>query len=260
MKNLSYRLLALVVFALIIISGCTKPGVSLTNLNLTATKYSLVAGHLDSLALTGTVATDSVRWVVTPAFYAPRQHGYNGYILSFSQAATYHVTAIVNGTDSASVNIVVSAAPPVTGGGSGGYTLTPLTGDQIVLLTNFYQSAAKDTSYVYLTAQSTNKYSCSNSTLAYNFNFTGSNFNLNFTGVNIPNGLGCTIGSGNTIATPIIMFRSPSSYAMPNGTYNLIVGLNGTTYTGTVVVTSTTVTYNWPYTSGVTVSRTVINR
>ena len=59
--------------------------------------------------------------------------------------------------------------------------------------------------------------------------------------------------------TTIISFGG-ANHPLQNGTSDVTFNLNGTTYKGTLTVTSASCTFNWNYTSGVTISPLVIQK
>jgi hypothetical protein len=105
-------------------------------------------------------------------------------------------------------------------------------------------------------AQTKNTY-CGSSTLVTSYSVDNSgNYTIGFLNVSQPSP--CGIGQG-TISSVINFTQNPATN-MPNGTFPLSVTLNGTTYTGSIVATSTTITFNWNYTAGVLISPKSVNR
>ncbi|MDB5009955.1 MAG: hypothetical protein JWQ06_744 [Mucilaginibacter sp.] len=262
MKNLAYSVLALC-FALLIIQGCSKGVLSSLNGKLVASKSTLAANAVDSVLYVGASASDSIKWSVTPAGFNTLGLNKNLAIITFNKAGTYTVQATVNGGAPATTTITVTPATPITNPvppvpadsvitQSG---LVSLAGDQITLLPNYYKSKLGDTTYIYFTAETTKIYACGNSVI----NFTKSldannNFSLNFISVQQPAGSACQKAAG-AIATGIIPFmqNSQNPYMTP-GVYPLTVTLNSITYTGSIVITTTDITFNWNYTSGVMIA------
>ena len=142
------------------------------------------------------------------------------------------------------------ARPPVQ------YVIVPLTGDQITLIPHFYKSPTADSSYIYIVAQPKNGY-CYTSVLQFSQSLDNSgNYSIRFLDVVEP--LPCV--GGNTPLFADINFPQTPGGKLPNGTFPLTVTLNGTTYTGSIVVTATAITFNWSYTSGVLIAPQQISR
>jgi hypothetical protein len=136
------------------------------------------------------------------------------------------------------------------------YSTVPLTGDQITLVPHYYKSQTADSSYLYFIAQ-THNYYCGISTIDYTANIDASgNYAVNFIDVSQPSP--CTIGQ-----LPLgqaINFNHSSPNTIPNGTFPLSVTLNGTTYSGSIAATATTITFTWNYTAGVLIAPNQVSR
>jgi hypothetical protein len=248
MKNLTYGLVV-ALLALFIIQGCAKMnGVSILKGQLVASKSTIAAGQPDSLLLVGALASDSINWSVTPSGFNTISIKHNTAVVVFNKSGVYTVKAGVAGANPASTSITVGDTV------TNRTTSIPLTGDQIILLSNYYKSQNGDTSYVYFTAETTKTYPCANSILEYTQNLDASNnFSINFIDALQPDAANCQSGSG-ALASGIIAFRqNPSNPYMVVGTYPLTVTLNGTTYTGSIAVSATDINFNWNYTTGVTI-------
>jgi len=141
------------------------------------------------------------------------------------------------------------AKPPVQ------YSTVPLTGDQITLVPHFYKSPTADSSYLYFVAQTKNFY-CGISLLHTSYSLTIGNYSIGFLDVVQPSP--CVIGDGPIAAT--ISFTTNPAGPMPVGTFPLSVTLNGTTYTGSITATATTISFNWTYTSGVLITPQQISK
>ncbi len=57
-----------------------------------------------------------------------------------------------------------------------------------------------------------------------------------------------------------VNFTQNETKTLANGTYPLNVTLNGTTYTGSIVVATSSITFNWNYTAGVVITPKQISR
>ncbi|HEY4326605.1 MAG TPA: hypothetical protein VGN20_21650 [Mucilaginibacter sp.] len=141
------------------------------------------------------------------------------------------------------------ATPPVQ------YATTPLTGDEITLVPHFYKSPTADSSYLYFEAHTKNSY-CGTSLLHASYQLVNNNYIINFLDVIQPTP--CVIGQ-NPVATELSFTQSPAGN-VPLGTFPLNVTLNGTTYTGSIIVSSTSVSFSWAYTSGVLIAPQQISR
>jgi hypothetical protein len=266
MKNLPYYLVALG-FGLLIFLGCQKGGLAGLNGKLVASKPTIAVNAVDSVLLVGASSSDSIHWSVTPSGFNTIGLNQNLAIITFSKPGTYTINATVTGKTPAVTTIHVTDAPvtPVTN-----TPTTPvitqsgaisLAGEQITLLSNYYKSKLGDTTYIYFTAQTTRLYGCGNSVINYTQKLDASNnFSLNFINIQQPDAASCT-KTTSTIASGIIAFKqAPSNPYMTPGTYPLAVTLAGVTYTGNIIITSTDITFNWNYTSGVTIIPTHLSR
>lgn len=250
MKNSIYGFLVFL-FSIVIISACNKFG-DLTGKTgqLVATSYKVKINEPDSLLLVGAQATDSIKWSVSPAGYDSLVTKKNAGVIFFKKAGYYQVKVTDNGGLPATASITVSDSvyhSPVK------YTTTLLTGDQITLVPYFHSSA--DSSYIVLVAQTKNYY-CGISRLVAADSLVNNKYSINFVDVVQPSP--CVIG--NSPIAAVINFTQNQPGHLANGTFPLSVSLNGTTYTGSIVVTTTTISFNWDYTSGVLIAPKQINR
>jgi len=262
MKKLTY---IVIFFALLFALGACKKG-TITAVHLEATHAIIKIGQTDTLELVGASATDSVSWTVTPSGFNWIVSSHNHAIVNFNKAGNYTITTVVNtaaytymSTYLITVtNEVYNPTPPPVGGQASHISLA---GDQITLLAHYNKSTKSDSAYVYFNAQTANNYTCGNSYLNYTHSLDASNhFSINFIDMYQPAPKDCTTG-GTTITSPVIPFvQSVQNTYLANGTFPLTVSLNGVTYTGSVSITATDVTFNWPYTSGVTITPQHFNR
>ena len=295
MKNPVYPLIALFIIASVIY-GCTKTSLapipktklatnnaldtSKTHLSLVVSQPTTVLKRLDTISILGIATSDTaattIKWSVSPSSYRYTIQSVKGkYIAWFSKAGSYKIKALINGIDSLSTIIKVSdstfvppgkdsvVTPPVhkdTIPNPPTYALIPFTGDQITLIPNLYKSALSDTSYIYFTAQTTKVYPCANSTmnLAYRLD-AFNNFFIGFINVTQPNGSACVNGPG-TLSKGIYFYQNTQKPYMVSGTYALAITFNGVTYNGHIIVSSTSVTFDWNYTSGIVLSTKQLNR
>jgi len=257
MRTLTY---VCIFFALLIaVHGCKKGGLTIEQ--LVASSATVKTGQLDSLELVGAQTTDSIKWSVSPTAGLDHiNYRANHAVVSFNQAGTFTVTATVNNTTPYSTSITVTQAPaPPVDTTRTIATHYPLTGDGITLTSHYSKSPNSDSAYVYFTAQTTKFYYCLNSYLTYNTSLTGG-YTLNIVDMIKPATKDCTVGSTRLTIAAIPFKQSLVNSYLPTGTFPLTVTLNGTTYTGSVVVTATDINFNWNYTSGVTLSPAHITR
>ncbi|MDB5146035.1 MAG: hypothetical protein JWQ57_55 [Mucilaginibacter sp.] len=130
--------------------------------------------------------------------------------------------------------------------------LVALTGDKITLSPGYY--AAGDSVGISFNAVTTNLY-CSNGLLKFHNTLNASNnFFIDFLHVQEP--LVCH-GTGDIPMAAAVHFQS--SY-LTNGSHPLTVTLNGTTYTGSIVISASTIVFDWNYSSGVVISPKTLTR
>ena len=252
MKTSLYGFVALA-FVFIGISACNKygdlPGSG--NGKLLASAYTVDIAQPDTLLLNGAKSTDTVHWSVTPAGFDSLITQNNKALIFFKKAGKYQVSATDKGTTaSALITVRDSVYHPVIT-----YNYLPLTGDQITLVPHFNNDRGADTSYLSFVAQTKNSY-CGASRLSVADSLISNKYGINFLYVIQPTQ--CTIGQSPIAA--VINFTQNQAGPLPNGTFPLSVTLAGTTYTGTIVATSTTITFNWNYTSGVLIAPKQISR
>lgn len=252
MKKLIYCMLALLP-AYLIIQSCNKlnDAVVVAGGALKVQKTEVMINQPDTLLITDAKTSDKVVWIVSPSGSNTISTNGPGAVLTFSKAGTYTVTATVNDGKPITTTIVVNTtvyAPPA------GTTPTLLTGDQISLTPGLYKSAAADTTYIYFNAYTTNTY-CATNRLNISSSITGGNYAASFINV-LPYGT-CT-GTMATLHAGINFKQSPAVLA--NGTYPLTFNLNGTTYTGSIAVSTASIVFNWTYTSGVVLTSKTITR
>jgi len=251
MKKLAYALTALVL-VLSIVQGCKKSSSLKPNTSQPGNiKSSLKVNQPDSIVFAAAPSTDSVHWIITPSGFNSLRTKGNKAVFSFIKSGTYTVKGIADNTDSVKTTIKVNDSvynPPH-------YAYVPLTGDEIRLTPNFYIDKKADTSYIFFTAQTTNTY-CGNGKLEMAYSLYDNTYTLNFLNVMQPDP--CT--AGGSILFGYIYYTTNPSAPLANGNYPLIITLNGTTYTGSITVTSAAITFNWNYTSGVVLMRKQITR
>ncbi len=199
-----------------------------------------------------------IKWSVNPAVNAWINSTNNKSVILFSSPGNYTVTANYY-TDSSTTTPYDSSSSPVAVNDSlyGDSTVrcdaiisAPMeSGDQVILTPVSYA----DTGLVLL-AHTQKMYadfpSLGNIQPAIdneeNYEFTFNNTILEYP---------CLGSSGPSPATTVLPFG-----ALGNGTHTLTVLLNGITYEGSILVTSTDFTFTWTYTSGVILSTLHINK
>ncbi len=144
------------------------------------------------------------------------------------------------------------AASPDSIGNPGGETPTyvPLTGDQIFITVSKMDSMSLGG--LEFRSVTANKYDCLNHTLLFDNNFSGQDLQIVFNAVMVPPPDFCEGGEDYAYA-------GTSWYPVSEGSHGFQVVLDGQTYSGSFVKTGSTYTFNWPYTSGVTLTPLILN-
>ncbi len=243
MKHLTFSLLILLT-AFFVIQGCNKNGLPPANGELSASSLYVEINQPDSLRLTGAASTDSVKWSVTPAGFDSLVTKNNTALVFFKKSGTYTVTAINKAVPS-SINIKVSDS--VYHGGQQ-YVNVPLTGDQVTLEPRYYKSLTSDSTDIYFVVTTKNSY-CERIRLNTADSIVNNNYFMDF--LSVTEDSPC-IGSSNPII--VLLHFNNQPVVLANGNYPLTIKLNGNTYTGSFDVTSSGVSFNWSYNSGVVIS------
>jgi hypothetical protein len=236
--------------ALAVITACNKGQLSGQAGPLVASSYKPQIMQPDSLYLSGTTSGDSLVWSVTPPGADSLIVKNNTALVFFKKAGVYQVTVSSKNSLPAKVTINVSDSvyhPPV------GYVYTPLTGDQLTLIPHYV--AGGDSTYLSFLVETKNSY-CTSSKLQATDSLKNNTYGINFVRVIQPNP--CATGDGPLAA--YINFTANQPAALTNGTYPLSITLNGIIYTGSIVVSTNTISFSWNYTSGVLISPTQISR
>lgn len=132
--------------------------------------------------------------------------------------------------------------------------LVALTGDKITLAPGYYQNAAGDSVGISFNAVTTNRY-CSNGLLKFhNILDANNNFLIDFLNVQEP--LVCH-GTGDIPMVAAISFQRSH---LVNGSHPLKVTLNGTTYTGNIIISANAINFDWNYSSGIVISPKTLSR
>jgi hypothetical protein len=252
MKRLIYSMSALLLVAAII-SACNKINNPVLIGKLIASKTVVKINEPDSLTLVGATLTDSVNWSVIPVGFNALAHQGGKARVVFTKSGDYTVTARKTGGLPASIKIKVLT--DTIGNPSDTVKIVPLTGDKITLSPAFSQNATLDSVSIGFNAKTTNLY-CSNGVLQYQATVDyNKNFSIDFLNVREPK-----VCRGTTdipmVASPVVIRH----VNLANGSHSLKASLNGVTYSGTIVVSATNITFNWNYTSGVVISPKVLTR
>jgi len=132
--------------------------------------------------------------------------------------------------------------------------LVALTGDKITLAPGYHQNAAGDSVAISFNAVTTNRY-CSNGLLKFHNTLdANNNFFIDFLNVQEP--LVCH-GTGDIPMVAAVNFQK--SYLV-NGSHPLKITLNGTTYTGNIIISASSITFDWNYSTGIVISPKTLTR
>ncbi len=137
-------------------------------------------------------------------------------------------------------------------------TTLSLYGDQLAIIPSVYvDSVAGDSVTLILTTATKNAYPNASPQLIdssyFNYSTTTNSFGLqiDYKGVNLPEGVA-------TVSNKIV--KTESFSVMSDGTYFLVITLNGKTYSGSFVKSGNRFTFTWSYTSGVTISPQTVTK
>jgi hypothetical protein len=146
----------------------------------------------------------------------------------------------------------VTAKSDITTSTSDTVKLVPITNDVHILFVQYFRNQAGQVRiqlepYVYL-----NGYYCRNALIQFKSAITADNhFNLHL--INVRESQGCAVSTSptssvglNTAAYDVFVHKYVGF-----GTYPLKITVGDVAYTGSITVTATNVTFNWPYKSGV---------
>jgi hypothetical protein len=248
------------IFKIVVFSGvaaaaiiaCNKQGSSSsTKSGLTLSKSTVARGEQLVVSTQPSSATAIVRFKVFPTTGTSVFSGKDQATAIFASAGNYKVTANYYSDstgapyDSSSSPVTVSdsiynPAPPIQSDTSA------LAGDAIQI----QPITASDTGGLILVAQTSKSYDCYPQ-LNYYFSKIGNTIEITFLDVAAQPG---ACGGVSNTAKAYIFGEAPA-----NGVYNFNVILNTATYHGTLTVTDQTYTFDWPFSSAVTISPKVIN-
>jgi hypothetical protein len=250
MKSI-FKILVFSGAAAAVIIACNKQGSSSSaKPGLTLSKSTVARGEQLVASAQPASATAIVRFKVFPTTGTSLFSGKDQATAIFASSGTYTVTANYY-TDSVGAPYD-SSSSPVTVSDSIFNPAPPIQSDTSALAGDAIQIqpiTASDTGGLILVAQTTKLYDCYPQ-LNYYFSKIGNTIEIYF--LDVASQPGVCGGVSNT-AKAYIFGEAPA-----NGVYNFNVILNTATYRGTLTVTDQNFTFDWPYTSGVTISPLVI--
>ncbi|MES2377371.1 MAG: hypothetical protein V4553_12360 [Bacteroidota bacterium] len=261
MKNLILTAFA-ALMAIFVLQGCEKARLAdIGDGKIKATKTEIELYEPDTLLFTGATITDSVKWTITPANAIQQIKG-NVMATYFTSLGTYTVSAQkLSGGAIQTISIkVVPRKPPVFVPDPGTTNTTvvtttsdttqfvPITGD-VQVGGGLWREPNTGKVVVNFSPRTVNNY-CSRGIMQYTAVIDAEQ-NLTLDIVNIRQPVGCAGANGPD--HPCGGSQVFKNKLLDNGTHQFKITLNGVTYTGTIVITATTMTVNWPYTSGVIV-------
>ena len=208
-------------------------------------------------AVEGSSSPD-IRWTVTPSDLAHIIPGNGQAMVLFPRPGSYRITAnYASGADSSldsassMIHVNDSTYAPVQ---PGNLDTTSMAGVQVTLT-----PALDSNSRLMLLVQSTGVFDCFPTFVwADTLGYSGS----------IQIGLleiisGSLYGNCNGAKNPAVSYLFPGDFQngpLADGVYPISVTMNNTRYQGSYTVTGNTYTFNWSYTSGVTISPTQVSR
>jgi hypothetical protein len=184
---------------------------------------------------------------VTPSADVQINASGNTAAVLFGNPGTYSVIARYGAiSGNSDVSVIDSTYNP----GGGTPTYAPLTGDQVFITVSKSDSMGLiGLDFRFITEKT---YACLNHTLLFDTNLSNGNLQLVFNSVMIPSDEFCTSGEDHASGGTAL-------YPLEDGTHGLEVVLDGTTYSGSFTKTGSTISFNWPYSSGVTITPLILN-
>jgi hypothetical protein len=234
-----------------VVFACTKKSTVSAKSSLILSKSVVKLGEPLVVTTSNHTLGSSIHWSVSPSANSWTSASGDSAIFLFTQPGNYQVIA-ASATDSSSSPVAVndsiySDPSPIN---CNALQSVPVSaGDQVILTPIAYSDSAG----LVLLAHTQNAYNLY-PTLVYggNFSGTGGGLECDFNSViEHP----CSSGGFPTPAMTDVFFNS-----LTDGTYTLVFKLNGTTYQGSMTVSNASVTFNWNYTSGVTISPLTIQK
>lgn len=242
-----FRIPFLILLAVTVFTACQKENSGKTaTAVLDASKTAAVKKGEPVYFTFSSPSGSAVNWSVSPSANARLTASGSRASVLFSQPGEYSVTAS-SGSLSSNRRISVLDSSIVIGD-----TILPhdtghiaaLTGDRIkITLTKLDSSRSGFAVH----AETYNSYNCMNNYLLAGQTETSAGVTISYSGVYVPPSTWC---SGGTRKAETTNYYFPSA----DGTYEFKVKLNGVVYTGSFIKTGSSYTFNWPYTTGVTIS------
>jgi len=251
MKRLFPGFLVLMIAVFVWVACNKNGGFNAPSGKIAVSKLKVKINEPDTMALVNADTTKAVTWSITPSDLDTLQTQKNAARIRFTKAGKYTVKASNNGIESAPITITVTDSVFVRTP-----SLTPLNADEVITLTPKYVKATStDTAYFAFTMTTKDTY-CGNSVLEFGVYYDAQTqiYYMTFDGAG--HAFQCT--DKYSTLTAYIGFNFVHSFA--NGTYPLQVGMNGQLYHGSITITSTAVTFNWPYTTGIIVAPLQLSR
>lgn len=250
MKNLLLPVIIAGVLA-VTVTGCqktaSKSSTAPNSPALTLSKTSVARGEQLTASIQGLSTSAFIKWSVFPTPGTKLLSGKDQATAFFGNQGRYQLTANIY-ADSTAQTPYDSSTSPIIVSDSIYAPPPPVQSDTSALAGNSIQIepiTASDTGGLILIAQTSILYSCY-PRLNYYYSQQGNTIEIDFQSVSSV--IAACDGVTNT-AKAFIIAPPP-----PNGVYTLNVVLNTAVYSGTLTVTDQNYTFNWPYTSGVTIS------
>jgi hypothetical protein len=239
----------------VVIAACVKNSGTVhyngnpSNSDLTLSKSNLKRGEQLIASTNQSNPNAIIKWTTYPSMNTVVSPANNQAAAIFALPGTYHITAsYYNASDTTTaydsssapvtVNDSIVTTPPVPDG----LDSLSLSGDQLVLS----PVSASDSIFI-MSVQTVNMYNCTPYLTAYSFDGLNGTSLLLYKDGEVVEGSGCNGAKNHAVS---YLFYSP----LNNGVYNISAVLNSITYQGTLTVTNTDYTFNWPYSSGITIS------
>lgn len=245
------------------IPACKKSSSSKANTSsLTLSKAIVKIGEPLIVQTSQTGSSLVTKWSVSPSINSWISPTNLMSVILFSSPGTYQITANYY-TDSSAVLPYDSSSSPVTVSDSiyvdssvscNVVAQVPINAGDQISLTPIYFS---DTGLVLLahTAQTYGDHYPSLGTIELSDSADGV-YDFGFGGVTeYP----CS-ASGSTAAVPATGTISFTAASLTQGTHNITIALNGVSYQGSLMVTSTSCSFTWNYSSGITISPLTIQK
>lgn len=233
--------------AFFVIQGCEKDRLPVASAQVKAAKAEVEVGQTDTLYFSGANGDESVQWTVTPQGFSSLTTKGNTAGITFTKDGIYTVAAQTAKAAAASIAIKVTALPDTS-------TIVPISGDVSIAL-SYSRNVKRDSIKMNFSMVTTNTF-CPGGKLQYNtaIDSIGKTYKLDLLNIKEPK---VCPGTPDVTLSASDIFTHPVWFGLD--TYQLKVTLNGVTYTGTLVVSSSNIVITWNYTSGVLIPVKVIS-